>query len=212
MNKRHTAFDFDGTVLDTNEVIVNSWQEVFRHFEGKERTEAEIFATFGETVDFSMRRFFPDDKVEEAKKVYRAYQAEHAEEQVRLFDGVRELLSELKVRGHLVSLVTSRLSRTTHDYLEMFGIADLFDVVITCDDVAEHKPDPKPLLVAMERLGVTAEETLMLGDTKFDIGCANNAGADSVLAKWSHAISEEDVRDFPPKYVIDKPEDFLELV
>jgi pyrophosphatase PpaX len=213
VKKKHIIFDFDGTLLDTNRVIIDSWQAVFRHYEGRERDEAEIVRTFGETVDFSMRNFFPHGNIEEAKHIYRSYQAEHAGKTVRLFDGTRELLDELRKRGHTLSIVTSRLEHTTHGYLKDFAIADYFDVVITCNDTDAHKPDPRPLLMALEKLGAAKDEAIMLGDTRFDIGCCANAGVDSVLVEWSHAIDEKDlVEGCMPTYRIAKPMDLLELV
>lgn len=213
MKKKHIVFDFDGTLLDTNRVILDSWQAVFRHYEGRERPEADILKTFGETIDDSMRRFFPAEDVEDAKELYRGYQREHASESVKLFDGMRELLTELGERGHTLSIVTSRLRRTTGEYLEDLGIRDLFDVVITCNDTDAHKPDPLPLLIALDRLGAEKDEAIMLGDTRFDIGCCCNAGVDSVLVEWSHDVDEEEIRNgYRPTYRISKPEELLALV
>lgn len=213
MKKKYIVFDFDGTLLDTNQVIIDSWQTVFRHYEGKERDEADILKTFGETIDDSMRSFFPDEDVEAAKQLYRSYQRDHACESVKLFAGMRELLDELKGKGHIFSIVTSRLRRTTGEYLEDLGIRDFFDVVITCNDTDAHKPDPLPLLIALDKLGADKDEAIMLGDTRFDIGCCCNAGVDSVLVEWSHAIDEEEIRNgYKPTYRISRPEELLALV
>ena len=92
------------------------------------------------------------------------------------------------------------------------GIEDYFDLVITCDDVKAHKPDPLPLIIALEKLGAEREEAIMIGDTRFDIGCANNAGVDSALAGWSKAFSEDDLLKYTPAYKLENPMDLIKII
>jgi pyrophosphatase PpaX len=213
MTKKAVIFDFDGTIMDTNDLILNSWQHTFNHYEGKKRGNEEIYATFGETLKYSMKNLLPNVETDEAIEKYREYQIAHSDEQIKLFDDIVELLDELKKRDLLLGIVTSRLRNTTMKYLKSFDLLDYFDVIVTCDDTNVHKPKPEPALIALKQLDVKKDETIMVGDTRFDIGCANNAGIDSVLVNWGVAYRQENLpSEFIPKYVINKPMELLEVI
>jgi pyrophosphatase PpaX len=206
-------FDFDGTVMDTTDVIIGSWQHTFMTFEGKERPVEEIIKTFGEILSHTMKNVLPHVDTEEAIDTYRSYHRDNFGDRISVFEGMTELLAELKRRNYKTGLVTSRLSGTTWEGLHKYDLADYFDVVVSCDDTDKHKPDPTPVNIALERLGSKPENAIMLGDTKFDILCARNAGVISVLVGWHVAMSEEDISGaHGPDYMIDKAEDLLSII
>lgn len=206
-------FDFDGTVMNTNDVIINSWQHTFRTLENREEDEAKIIATFGEPLQVTMEKLFPNVPVEESIQVYRSYHYDNFGELISLFPGMKELIAELKKRGYKLGMVTSRLRRTTEQGMEKYGIMEYFDTVVTADDTDKHKPDPEPINIALEKLGSVSEKSIMLGDTMFDILCAKNAGVKSVLVSWAMAVSEEE-KTGPnrPDYIIDQANDLLKLL
>lgn len=206
-------FDFDGTVMDTNDVIINSWQHTFRTLEGREEEVSKIVKTFGEPLEITMQTLFPQVPTEEAIGIYRSYHHDNFGEMINVFPGMRELLQELKKRGYKMGLVTSRLKKTTLQGLEKYRLDSYFDVVVTAEDTHKHKPDPEPVLIALEKLGSVPEKSLMLGDTMFDILCARNAGVSSVLAGWGIALTEEE-KNGPdgPDYRIERAEDLLDIL
>lgn len=210
--KKHIVFDFDGTVLDTDQLIIDSWQAVFRRFRGEETAEKLILSTFGETVANTVQELFPEENAEEVMQVYRSYQQKHSAGAYRLYPGIRELLGELKEHRYKLSIVTSRLGNTTMQYLGEMGIKDKFDVIVTADDVTSPKPDPTPLLTAMDKLGVGRDESIMLGDTRFDIGCCVNAGVDSILVGWGRSCGRTSLRGLEPTYRIYQPGDLFEII
>lgn len=220
MKKPYIFFDFDGTVLNTNDIIVDSWNATAMHYLGHEIDRETILKTFGETIRYTAHNFFPEADVEEAIEVYRDYQDANCWGRVRLFDGMPELLEELLKRGYRLAVVTSRTKATTFAYLDSLKARGYFDVIITCDDVSAHKPDPAPLLMAIEqmeeKLGCTIEKNdcIMIGDTKFDIGCGNNAGVDTVLIGWSHPLDIDSIEamGFMADHRIDRVWDLLEIV
>ena len=183
-------FDFDGTVMDTNGVIIDSWQHTFRTIEGKERPVEEIIRTLGEPLDVTMARLYPRMDVSEAVSIYRSYHHDNFGERIKLFPGMKDLIASLKEKGYKLGLVTSRLTASTMQGLEKYDIKEYFDAVVTCSDTEKHKPDPEPLNIALEKLGSKPEESIMLGDTMLDILCARNAGVISVLVGWSLAVPE----------------------
>lgn len=136
-------FDFDGTIMDTNEVIIQSWQETFWQLEGREEDREVLLQTFGEPLEGTMRDFFPDKPLEEALEIYRSHQRTNYLPNIHLFPGIRELLDELLQRGIKMALVTSRKRHSTDQTLKVFDLGKYFDCVVTADDVTWRKPNPK---------------------------------------------------------------------
>lgn len=208
-------FDFDGTIMDTNNVILMSWQHTFKTLENREEDEDVLTKTFGEPLEKTIERFFPNVPLEEALEVYRGYQRDNFEGLITLFPGMKELLAEIKKRGYKTALVTSRLKRTTMSGLEKYDIKKYFDAIVTPEDTDKHKPDPEPILIALKKLNSNPENALMLGDTLFDIKCAKNAEVESVLVSWSLALrgqTKASLGEDAPDYIINKPEDLLAIL
>ena len=214
MNKITTIlFDFDGTIMDTREVVLLSWQHTFMTLEGKERDPDEIYKTFGEPLKYTMARFFPGTKAEAALQIYRSYQKDNFAGKIKVFPGMKELLEEIKKNGYHTALVTSRLKCTALEGIAQHGLTSYFDELVTCDDTEKHKPDPEPILAALRKLGRRPEEALMIGDTMFDIQCAKNARVQSVLVNWSESVSEEEKNGAKgPDFMIEKPMDLMDLL
>ncbi len=177
-------FDFDGTLVNTNDVIIASWQHTYMYYLGREESLEKITACFGEPLLLTMEREFPEVDPRESAGVYRNFQKENADELVKIFPGIKELLESLKTDGFRMGVVTSRTRESAQRYMDMFGIGDYFEEMVSCDDTDIHKPNPEPILLCLKKMGITAEEALMVGDSPFDIKCANNAGVKSVLVGW----------------------------
>lgn len=177
-------FDFDGTLVNTNDVIIASWQHTYMYYLGREESLEKITACFGEPLLLTMEREFPEVDPRESAEVYRNFQKENADELVKIFPGIEELLESLKTDGFRMGVVTSRTRESAQRYMDMFGIGDFFEEMVSCDDTDIHKPNPEPILLCLKKMGITAEEALMVGDSPFDIKCANNAGVKSVLVGW----------------------------
>ncbi|QIB70501.1 HAD-IA family hydrolase [Aminipila butyrica] len=206
-------FDFDGTVMNTNDLILGSWQHTFKAITGQEADPQVIHRTFGETLAKSMVDFFPDFPLEDAIDIYRNYQTGRFADAISPFPGMLELIKDLHQKGYKTAVVTSRLKPTTMEGLQKYGLDQILDAIVTVEDCTRHKPDPEPAQIALKKLSAKPEEALMVGDSKFDIGCANNAGVTSVLVDWAVAIYDKEQEGiFKPDYVIQKAEDVLEIL
>ena len=222
-------FDFDGTLADTNDLIIASWQYTYRERIGHTVSKEEILKTFGEPLVESMRKAFPEFDVDESIEIYRSFQREIFSDAIKPFPGVPELVKELSARGFKIGVVTSRARTSTYLGLELFGLDPYIDAVITCDDCAEHKPAPGPCLACLEALGSKPGNSVMVGDSKYDIGCANNAGVTSVMVGWSMAAAagvqyesdgpgdeSEDARTvdpaFIPDYTVSSAEEIMSVI
>ncbi len=206
-------FDYDGTIMDTNRIVLESWQHTFRTIEGKERPEEEIVKTFGEPLFITMAKTFPHISVEESVAIYRSYLYEHYDAMIKPFPGMAELVKEVKEKGFKTGLVTSRVADTTISGLEQFGIMPYLDALVTFEDTDKHKPDPEPILIALRKLSSQPGEALMLGDTGFDVQCAKNAGVLSAMVGWQMALSDEELNGPDgPDFIIEEPADLFGII
>ena len=206
-------FDYDGTIMNTNDVVIQSWQHTFRTVEGKERPVETIVRTFGEPLYTTMARVLPQVTVDEGVEIYRSFLREHYTDMIYPFPGMVDLVRRLKESGYRTGLVTSRVGDTTVQGLEQFGLHPHLDCLVTHEDTNKHKPDPEPVFIALRKLSSTPAESILLGDSMFDILCARNAGVRSVLVGWQIAVSQEEIQGPDgPDFFIERPDDLFSIL
>ena len=206
-------FDFDGTLVNTNDVIIASWQHTYMHYRGREESIEIITSCFGEPLLITMEREFPGVDPQESAEVYRTYQQQNAHLLVKIFPGIVDLLKALKEAGYRMGIVTSRTRESALRYMDMFGITEYFEAMVTCDDTTVHKPNPEPILLGLEKMGITKGEAIMIGDSPFDIKCANNAGVKSVMVDWRITCDNSAlISDCKWDYEIKEPMDLLKVL
>ena len=210
------VFDFDGTIMDTNDVIIGSWQHVYRTLRGKEGDLKYILSTFGEPLEYSMMTSFPEVDVEESVKIYRDWHRERFLDMIKLFPGITEMLQEVKARGYKTGIASSRLRLTLEQGLNKYDLGKYFDAIVAVEDTENPKPAPDIVLKTLDLLDAKPENAIMIGDSRLDILCAHNAGVPAVLVSWSATLAGKTKEDFAPgeapDYILDKPSDLLELI
>ena len=209
-------FDFDGTIMDTNDVIIGSWQHVYKTLRGEEGDLDYILSPFGEPLEYSMENSFPEVSMEESVKIYRDWHRERFLDMIKLFPGITEMLQEVKARGYKTAIASSRLRFTLNQGLEKYGLEQYFDTVVAVEDAENGKPAPDIVLNTMERLDSKPETSIMVGDSRLDILCAHNAGVPCVLVGWSATLAGKTKEDFAPgeapDYIINTPMELLEII
>ncbi len=183
-------FDFDGTLANTNQMILNSFRHIYSIFRKEECDERYVMSTFGEPLALTISRDFCQFDFDEVMECYRDYQRDRFNQEVTLYESVEETLKYLSDRNIKMGIATSRLRYSTMAALENLKIEKHFDAVTAADDVEKHKPDKEPLVKTMEALGSTPEKTLYVGDSRFDMECAISAGVTPALAGWQHDSHE----------------------
>lgn len=204
-------FDLDGTLVDTNHLIVRSFQHTLREKLGLEVSGADLYQYFGEPLVTTMGRFAPG-RAEELTDFYRVFNLANHDALIREFEGVREAVATLRQAGVKLAVVTSKKRDLALRGLRVSGLEPLFDAVVGMDETEKHKPNPEPALLALERLGATAgRHVLMVGDSHFDMMCGKNAGLGTAAVAWT--VQAREVLDATqPDHWIETPSDLIRLV
>ena len=170
-------FDYDGTLMDTEPVIIASYMELFRRYRRPEDFTPELqVEVLGPSLDVEMKKFFPELDVEQLKAEYRDYQNEHIRELIKPFPGCIELLEALQAKDVRCGLVSTRRTDSMELHLQMFGMTQYFQTIIGTDKVANNKPDPEGIFKGMDELEVSREECMYVGDSASDIMAGHLAG------------------------------------
>lgn len=178
-------FDLDGTLLNTNDLVLESLQYTIRTHLGKEISAGELYKYFGQPL-VDIMADLDLSRAGEMVKTYREYSGEKHDVLTKVFPGVPETLAELKQRNIPLGVVTSKLRDLADRGLRLFGIEGYFDAFVAFEDTEQHKPDPAPILKALQKLKSSGgKQVMMVGDSPFDIVCAGNAGVTSAAVDWS---------------------------
>ncbi|MHB9144961.1 MAG: pyrophosphatase PpaX [Symbiobacteriia bacterium] len=199
--------DLDGTVLDTNGLIVASFQHTLDELLGIRVTAEELYPFFGEPLQDTMARFSLA-RAEEMVAHYRAYNIANHDRLARTFPGLGDALTALHGAGLRLAIVTSKYEATARRGLDLFGLTPLFEVLVGLDATTRHKPNPEPALKALEMLDLAPAETVMIGDTILDIGCGRGAGTLTAAVGWS-VFPRDSLLAAKPDYWLDQPMDLL---
>lgn len=202
-------FDFDGTLLDTNELIIQTFHSVLdRHFPGKYDREA-ILHFIGPSLVQTFQSVAPD-KVQELIAEYREVNLTLHDELVEEYDGVVETLVKLKARGVKMAIVSTKRRAALDHGLELMELTGLFEVIISLDEVKNPKPDPEPIQLALAALDADPSETLMIGDNSHDIHGGQNAGVRTAGVAWS-IKGEAYLASLGPDHMLQHISDLLDL-
>jgi pyrophosphatase PpaX len=184
---RAVLFDLDGTLADTVPLILHCYRHTMREHRGRELPDELWIRTIGRPLRSAMTDFTSDPE-EAARMVatYVEFQRGVHDDMVCAFPDARETLEELRGRDVRVGVVTSKGREMTGRTLARCGIDDVLDVLVTADDVTRHKPDPEPVLAALERLRFAGalEEVLFVGDSPHDLVAGRAAGVRTAGALW----------------------------
>ncbi|MFD1957061.1 pyrophosphatase PpaX [Paenibacillus thailandensis] len=208
---RTVLFDLDGTILDTNELIIRSFMEVLKDVVPEGFTREHIIPKMGEPLELQFQHFSGLEDVSHLVAAYRKVNLRLHDELVKPFPYVAEVLKRLRENGIQIGVVTTKIRMTTEKGLAYIGIRDYVDAIVTIDDIVNPKPHPEPVLKAIELLGAEPASTMMVGDSVVDIMSAEAAGTVSVGVAWS-LKGERLLRDSGAQHIIRDMRDLYELV
>ncbi|RYG74418.1 pyrophosphatase PpaX [Lentibacillus lipolyticus] len=206
----HTVlFDLDGTLIDTNELIIESFMYTFRQY-GKNLAREEAIEFIGPPLRDTFLQYDPG-QAEAMIATYREHNKLHHDDYVKAFPNVMETIDRLHREGFQLGIVTSKMKGTVDMGLAVTGLDHYFQTVITLDDVTCAKPHPEPVIMAINELDANAESTLMVGDNSHDIEAGQNAGIRTAAVAWS-LKSREKLLACRPTYMLEDMRDLLDIM
>ena len=207
---RYIIFDLDGTLTDSGEGIINCASLALRHF-GLPVPDRQ---TMGAFVGPPLRKTFikfgvPEEKAEEAVAVYRSRYMTIGKYENTPYEGILQVLEELKKRGYSLYVATAKPEEMAVDILHKFGLAPYFDKI--CGASMDASRDTKALILAylLEQLPPRREgDTIMVGDTAFDVVGAAAHGIPTVGVSWGYGSACE-LKEAGAVCILSKPQDLL---
>lgn len=202
IDRRTILFDLDGTLINTTDLILRCFQFSWRAVCGIELTRENLLDTFGTPLRDAMHELLSRRRSGEGSRertisveretsivddliaCYREFNTLNHDTLTRPFEGAREVLTELRQRGYLIGVVSSKGRDLGLRGLKLCSLDDLIDSTIFLEDTIKHKPQPEPILAALQKLGSSAVSAAYVGDSRHDIIAARGAGVRSIGALW----------------------------
>lgn len=185
-------FDFDGTLVNSLPLIYESFRQVFKESGNGDMSDEDISLLFGPPeIPLIKQNISDKQKVDTAIETYYRTYAENHSRFISLSEDIREMLICLKgLRKHL-GIVTSKGRKSLDISLDLLEIRDLFDVIISGEDVQFNKPHPEGIIKALEILGFSGENTVFVGDSDSDIEAGITANTVTVRVNWFNTDREK---------------------
>lgn len=210
MGIKYILFDLDGTLINTNDIIIKCLRDTSIKYADKDLSKEELDVILGKPLRDQVSLILSEN-IDEMMEHYRVNYRTHVDELISEFEGVAELLQELYNEGYTMGIVSSKGRRGIDQALEKFHMEKYFKAIVAVEDVENHKPQAEPLEKGLELLSASKGEAIFVGDSYFDILCAKNAGVKSVLVDWS-ILPRNEIIELSPDYVLVDPMDFVEIL
>jgi HAD superfamily hydrolase (TIGR01549 family) len=202
-------FDIDGTLTSTNELIFASFNHIAEKYLHKQFTDKEITEMFGPTEDVIIKQWCPENYDAARKDYYDFYEQNHS--MADLYPGIIEILDILKRRNVLLSIYTGKGRDASIITLKKLKIYDYFDLIITGDEVKEHKPSPEGIMLFLEKFNLQKDNVLMVGDSPADIKASRAAGVKVASVIWD-AYAKKAVIKLNPDYLFNSVAELKEFL
>jgi len=206
---KNILFDIDGTLIDTEKTIIKSFQKTLKDNLNIEPPAEELFYVLGIPGSKAIKKYSNSpEQDQELLKLWEEndHQMFHYSE---LFNGIEQMLQQLKGNQTKLGVVTSRTNSESQIVFNNFNIEKYFDTFVTSSMTKLHKPDPEPILKAIENLKIDPTNTIYIGDSIYDFQCARNANVEFALASWG---AKENPEFSKVDYYLTQPNDLINLI
>jgi HAD superfamily hydrolase (TIGR01509 family) len=183
-------FDIDGTLTATNELIFATFNHITEKYLKRSYSPKELTALFGPTEKVIIKEIMSDNYDEAMDDYHHFYRTNH-NRMAKAFDGVIDIIKELKKRDVLLSIYTGKGRLSSEITLEKIGIINDFDMIVTGDDIKGHKPSPEGVDVFVNRYNLNRERVLLIGDAPPDVKAAKATGIKIASVLWDSYAKEE---------------------
>lgn len=208
MKKKLLIFDVDGTIWDSEKDVFLSFNHTLKTMAGFEITKEQFQELAGKPLGDMFEKVLPDDKKAlsgEYEKAYKKYyiDEEHFADATVLFPDVKRIIDKFKNEGYYMAVASSKPKRILDKMVATFNLEGFNYVLGTEESDFKHKPDPQIVNYIMDKLNVTKEDTVIIGDSKSDILTGKNAGIDTIAVTFGYD-KKENLISAEPTSIIDK--------
>jgi pyrophosphatase PpaX len=205
-------FDLDGTLIDSGPIILESMEHAVRTVLGREIPREQLGLTIGGQGIVAQMQALDAEHADELLEAYKVHN-DGLHDTLEAFDDLLALLPKLRGDGRKLGIVTAKRHCTVALALERFpALREEFETVVTHEDTERHKPDPEPVLLAVERLGGSPSQAAYVGDSPFDIRAAKAAGVFAVGVAWGGIHPDERLLAEEPDAFVRSPRELLDVV
>lgn len=214
MKYKMIIFDMDGTILYTLEDLKNCVNYSLRQSDLPERTIEEVRTFVGNGIRKLVERAVPENtSIELIDKVFedfKLYYKDHCTDYTKPYDGINELLIELRKLGYKTTVVSNKIDFAVQDLVKDY-FDGLFDMAIGDRDDIENKPAPDAVYKILETFDINKNEAIYIGDSEVDIATAKNAGIDSIIVEWGFR-DRDFLESHGAKVFAKEPKDVLKIL
>lgn len=203
-------FDLDGTLVDTNELIISSFLHTLGKYYPDKYKREDVLPFMGPSLYETFGGIDPE-RAEEMIHEYRTYNHEKHDLLVKEFKGVNETVKSLKDNGFKIAIVSTKILDTIIKGLKLTKLDPYFDVIVALDHVQKPKPDPEAIFFALKQLNSTPEKAIMVGDNYHDILAGKNAETKTAAVSWS-LKGRDFLAKYEPDFMLDEMSDLLKIV
>jgi len=203
-------FDLDGTLVDTRKDITNALNYALRHHGMQGLTVQETVSMVGEGITRLIEKILGDEKLhmrDEVIKMFIEYYTEHLADYSREYPYVRETLEKLS--GYKKAVLSNKRESLSGELLKKLDLSKYFNLVAGSDTTSEKKPSPVPIFYIMSKLNTTPHESMIVGDTSYDIEAGKKAGIKTVAVTYGYR-ERKHLQD--ADYIIDSLKELADLI
>jgi phosphoglycolate phosphatase len=213
MSYKNILFDLDGTLSDPYEGITNSAKYALGKFHISEEAAGDLSRFIGPPLALSFREFYHlgEEDVKRAVAFYREYYAVKGMYENKLYDGMETVLQELRRRGLHCFTATSKLDRFAKEVLQNFKIDGYFDGIVGSNEDCTRSDKGDIIACLLEEYRLKKAETIMIGDTKYDMAGAKKNGIDTLAVTYGYG-SVEELKKTGPTYICDTVMGILDII
>jgi len=199
MKIKAIIFDVDGVLIDSNRIIIDLFKEIAKKMKLKIPSDNDVVKLMGQSLEDNIKFLWPESDVE---LFARKYREKFVKIKIPTFKGTVEVIEKLKKAGFKLGIASGKKRFYLEKNLIDAGFnLESFDVIISAEDSKEHKPSPKPILIACDKIGVKPTETVYVGDATFDYEAAKAAKANFVAVNHG-LLNEKELKKMGFKNII----------